>query len=187
MGVPMNRHGCAAIVAALLVFSSSGPARGAFYTYYPYQMYEEYHRRYTQPRQPEPQGNGRKGKEGVKQPQPVKQAVKPAPEFLFPERLGVGVAVGVPQDLFYLPDGYYLWRQGSWYRSSSYDGPWGMVRKGEVPAQLVKYDLATMRELRNQEYRRYWEEREKYRGKRFRPARKPSLLPKESPTGKRPN
>lgn len=182
----MNRHGCAAIVAALLVLSSSGPARGAFYTYYPYQMYEEYHRRYTQPRQPEPQANGRKESQGAKQA-PAKQAAKPAPEFLFPERLGVGVAVGVPQDLFYLPDGYYLWLQGSWYRSSSYDGPWGMVPKAEIPAQLVKYDLATMRELRNQEYRRYWEEREKYRGKRFRPARKPSLSPKAPPTGKRPN
>lgn len=185
-GVPMKRHGCAtAIFCALLFLSGSGPAQGSFYTYYPYQMYEEYHRRYTEPRQPQP--NGRSQPQGAKPSQPVKPEVKPPPEFLFPARLGVGVAVGVPEDLFYLPQGYYLWREGNWYRSSSYDGPWGTVRKGDVPPQLLKYDLATMRELRNQEYRRYWEEREKYRGKRFRPALKPTRLPKVSPKEKRPN
>jgi len=95
-----------------------------------------------------------------------------APEFLFPKGLGFGVAVGVPYDMFYLSESYYQVDRGNWYRSSSYQGPWKAAAPSLLPPALLKHDLAKIRQLRNKEYKKFWEDKEHYQGRRFRPANK---------------
>lgn len=162
---------CAAMaLAVMLVVSGAGQSPGGDDTYYPYQMYEEYYRLYEEGAAPSP-GNGEKPAAGA-QVRPGVQDPAPGartPGFLFPEELGFGVAIGVPQDLFYLSGTYYLAQGGGWYRASSHRGPWRKVPRAKLPPELLKHDLATVRSLRNREFRRFWEEKKEYRGRHFRP------------------
>ena len=91
------------------------------------------------------------------------------PLFLFPGKLGLGVAVGSPYDLFYASGGYYLFWGGRWFHSPLCCGPWTVVDRKKLPAALQKNDLKTIHKLRDDEFRRYWEDREHYAGKCFRP------------------
>ncbi|HBA90094.1 MAG TPA: hypothetical protein DCZ75_19480 [Geobacter sp.] len=97
--------------------------------------------------------------------------VKAAPLFLYPKELGFGVAVAVPYDMFYLSGAYYLFEKGSWHRSPSYRGPWTATALRRLPPELTRYDLPTVRRFRDREFRSYWKDRERYRGKVFRPGR----------------
>ena len=141
--------------------------------YYPYQFYEEYWRK----KEPPPMA-----KPGQPQARPHPVPQKRAPLFLFPAELGFGVAVGTPEDLFYLGDNYYRASDGLWSRSASWRGPWKQVPKDGLPPELKKRSLAEVRKLRDREFRKFWEEKKGYRGRVFRPAEAPP-----TPHGKRPN
>jgi len=93
--------------------------------------------------------------------------VSQPPDFLYPPELGFGVAVGVPYDMFYLGDAYYVFRGGGWYRTSAYGGSWIRVR--QLPPQLRRYNIARIHEFRDREYRTYGRDRDHYRGQHFRP------------------
>lgn len=156
-----------ASTALLLAHTSPGFAD----TYHPYHLYEEYYKQPAQEPPPEPQAPPRPDTRDAKQPQQPEQPITltQPPEFLFPEELGFGVAVGSPYDLFYLANTYYLLKTGTWYRSASYRGPWAVLGLSRVPPVLRKHNVAKIRELRNREFAAYWKDKEKYKGRQFRP------------------
>lgn len=89
-------------------------------------------------------------------------------DFVYPNRLGFYVAVGVPYDLFYLNSSYFLYRDGRWLRASSSRGPWVVQRYRELPPGLRRHRVERIREYRNREYAIYRRDRDHYRGKHFR-------------------
>lgn len=113
-------------------------------------------------------------------PQPVYAAPAPPPayqpgfvvdsdvDFVYPSALGCYVAVGVPYDLFYLNNYYFVYRDGRWLRSPGGRGPWMAVRYRELPPGLRRYRLERMREFRNREYAVYSRDRDHYPGRHFR-------------------
>jgi hypothetical protein len=94
-------------------------------------------------------------------------------QFVYPEGLGFYVAVGVPYDLFYLHNSYFLWRDGRWLRASSSRGPWVVQRYRDLPQGLRRHRLERIREYRTREYALYSRDRDHYRGKHFRAEKEP--------------
>jgi hypothetical protein len=88
--------------------------------------------------------------------------------FVYPNSLGFYVAVGVPYDLFYLDNSYYLFRDGRWLRAPSSRGPWMVQRYRELPPGLRRHRLERIREFRAREYAVYNRDRDHYRGRYFR-------------------
>jgi hypothetical protein len=88
--------------------------------------------------------------------------------FVYPSDLGFYVAVGVPYDLFYLQNSYFLYRDGRWLRAPSSRGPWVVQRYRELPPGLRRYKLERIRDYRAREYAVYSRDREHYRGRHFR-------------------
>ena len=161
--------------------------------YHPFQYYEYYQGDAPKP-PPQPPPPGQQPPEvQVETPPPAKKPTAPqqAPEFLFPKELGFGVAVGVPYDMFYLSKAYYLVDGSDWYRSSSHQGPWKAAALSQLPPALLKHDLAKIRELRNREFKEFWQNREHYQGRHFRPESKFQQPRKGKPGGskkdRRPN
>jgi hypothetical protein len=111
-------------------------------------------------------------------PQPVYVAppAPPAPtfvveddvEFIYPQGLGFYVAVGVPYDMVYLQNSYFVYRDGRWLRSPSTRGPWVAQRFRELPPGLRRHKMERIREYRNREYVVYSRDRDNYRGRYFR-------------------
>jgi hypothetical protein len=89
-------------------------------------------------------------------------------QFVYPDALGFYVAVGVPYDLFYLQNSYYLYRDGRWLRAPSSRGPWIAQRYRELPPGLRRYGVERIREYRTREFAVYNRDREHYRGRHFR-------------------
>lgn len=115
-------------------------------------------------------------------PQPVIVPVQPTPpmpyvtieqdvDFVYPSELGFYVAVGVPYDLFYLRNNYYLCRDGRWFRADSSRGPWIPARYRDLPPGLRTHTLDRIRVYRNAEYTVYSRDRDHYRGRHFRTAK----------------
>ena len=97
--------------------------------------------------------------------------IQEPPLFLAPPALGFRVAVGVPYDMVNIGGRFYLYDDGRWYRSGNYRGPWVFVRQRELPPGLRRHRYDRIRYLRDEEYRHYSEDRDHYRGGRFRPER----------------
>ncbi|GFO69671.1 hypothetical protein GMLC_32500 [Geomonas limicola] len=166
-----------AVTAQLLVTLT---AAGAPAPYFPYQTIDKY---YNSPQNEPPAAPAPAAapppappqtKRPVPPPRPPVDAGKPAPiqaapEFLFPAKLGFGVAVGVPYDLVYLDKTYYYWSNGIWHRSTSYRGPWIKTGYADLPAELRKKPLSQIRAERNAEFKSYWKDRDNYQGKLFHP------------------
>ena len=170
----MKKAYCTALTVGIIVLSQARTGRTDD-SYLFYQHYEEYYKRApeapteppTAPPQPEKQA-----KPPLRPEQPIK--LTQAPEFLFPPELGFGVAVGVPYDLFYLGESYYLLKTGAWYRAASYRGPWRFQGLSRVPPELRKHSIAKIREIRNRDFAIFWKDRESYKGRYFRPEEGPA-------------
>jgi hypothetical protein len=158
-------------LSGLVLFLTNALPLFANEPYYPYPSYEEYYKK-QEPAPPPPAA--------YSQPQPENQVKPPPrpeqpvtltqpPEFLFPSELGFGVAVGVPYDMFYFSKGYYFLKGSTWYRSSSYRGPWMFLGLSQVPPDLRKHKLADIRKARNREFNVYWKNKDHYQGRYFRP------------------
>jgi hypothetical protein len=93
------------------------------------------------------------------------------PLFLYPPSLGFYAAIGIPYDLFYIDRSYYLHNGNNWYRSSRYNGPWGSMRYDSLPNAFRKHRYNDIVRGRENEYRSYQEERNRYNGRSFRPER----------------
>ncbi|HZV82485.1 MAG TPA: hypothetical protein VFF53_10005 [Geobacteraceae bacterium] len=102
-------------------------------------------------------------------PVPPPLVLSAPPEFIMPPALGVYVAVGVPHDLFYLGGTYYLYRDNGWYRGQYYNGPWNRVERRYLPPGLRKHKYERIRYYRDEEYRRYRDDHDHYRGRHFKP------------------
>jgi len=92
-------------------------------------------------------------------------------DFVYPSQLGFYVAVGLPYDLFYVRNNYYLFRDGRWFRASGSHGPWVSTRYRELPPGLRRHDMERIRAYRSAEYDVYRHDRDHYRGRHFRAAR----------------
>jgi hypothetical protein len=101
-------------------------------------------------------------------PAPAPFVVEPDVHFIYPERLGFYVAVGVPYDLFYLDNSYFIFRDGRWLRAQSSRGPWVVQRHRDLPPLLRRQRLERIREYRNHEYGVYRRDIDHYRGRQFR-------------------
>ncbi|WP_243372341.1 hypothetical protein [Geotalea sp. SG265] len=78
--------------------------------------------------------------------------------FVYPEQLGFYVAVGVPYDLCYIGDSYYLFRDGYWFKARSSRGPWAAQSYRDLPWELRRQRLERIRYYRhgrNEEPMRY--------------------------------
>lgn len=89
-------------------------------------------------------------------------------QFLYPPTLGFYVAVGVPYDLFYIRNSYFLFRDGRWFQAPSSRGPWVVQRTRDLPPVLRRHRMERIRECRTREYAIYNRDRDHYRGKHFR-------------------
>lgn len=92
-------------------------------------------------------------------------------QFIYPGPLGFYVAVGLPYDLFYVQNNYYLYRDGRWSRASRSQGPWAFVDRRGLPPGLRKNKIERIHQYRDQEYAVYRRDQERYRGKHFRSAK----------------
>jgi hypothetical protein len=165
-GVIMKKSAAFSLTALTLLASAwSGHAA----PYFPYETIEKYYE--PPPEQPTAPPGQQPGERPVSAPprtgQPV--AITQAPVFLFPAKLGYGVAVGVPYDMMYISEVYYLWQAELWYRSSTYRGPWITVGYSQLPPELRNNKIAQIRQLRNSEFRTFWKDKAHYKGKQFRP------------------
>jgi hypothetical protein len=104
-------------------------------------------------------------------PPPAEFYVEEPPEFIIPSALGFYVAVGVPYDLFYVGNVYYVYRNNTWYRGPSYNGPWAVTSYRRLPPGLRRHKFERIRYYRDEEYRHYRDDRDHYRGRYFRPDR----------------
>ncbi len=105
---------------------------------------------------------------------PAPAVVAPAPvvidqdvDFVYPEGLGVYAAVGVPYDLFYTGNCYYMYRDGRWLRAYRGRGTWAPIGFRSLPPGLRRHNLARMRAFRDAEYDVYRHDRGHYRGRHF--------------------
>ena len=178
----MKKSAILSLTALALLLATAWSGQAA--PYFPYDTIDKYYgiQPQEQPDSNQPQaGQAPAGQHPPVSPQPVEPpvlappeprgpvAVKAPPEFLFPAKLGFGVAVGVPYDMMYISESYYQWQGGTWYRSPSYRGPWTSLGESQLPPELHKYSLAKIRELRNSEFITYWKNKDEYKGRRFRP------------------
>lgn len=91
------------------------------------------------------------------------------PVFIAPPRLGFYTAVGIPYDMFLVDSKYYLYRNGTWYMAYGYNGPWRQVRYSRLPWKLKHHKYEQIIRIRDEEYRNYEQDRDHYRGKKYRP------------------
>lgn len=86
-------------------------------------------------------------------------------EFVYPEPLGFYVAVGVPYDLFFYNNSYYMFRDGRWLRSYSSRGRWIPVSYRQLPPPMRRHRIDRIREYRTREYVVYQRDRDHYPGR----------------------
>jgi hypothetical protein len=106
---------------------------------------------------------------GIPVPLPPTVVIQTAPEFIYSPALGFHVSVGAPYDIVYIGNDYYLYNNGYYYRSNSYNGPWIGVENRLLPPLLRKHRYEDIRSFRDKEFRKYERDREHYRGKWHRP------------------
>lgn len=87
-----------------------------------------------------------------------------APRFIFPPILGFFVSVGIPYDIVYIAPNYYYYWRGNWYKSLYYNGPWQATTPQMLPRIMVKFNYDRIRLYRDQEYKKYLQDRMAYRG-----------------------
>jgi len=102
--------------------------------------------------------------------------VEEPPQFINPPSLGFYVAVGAPYDIFYVNamfggGSYYLYRDGGWYRSSYYNGPWIVTQYNRLPGVLRRHSYNEIIRIRDEQYRTYQSDRGHWRGKNYQPRR----------------
>jgi YXWGXW repeat-containing protein len=102
-------------------------------------------------------------------PEPPRIVMAAPPEFILPPALGFYVAIGVPDDIFFIDSTYYLYRDSHWYRAPYYNGPWRHLERRQLPPGLRKHKFERIRHYRDAEYNRYRGDHDRYRGRHFKP------------------
>lgn len=88
--------------------------------------------------------------------------------FVYQEPLDLYVAVGVPYDLCYIRNNYYLFRDGRWLRSSTSRGRWVAIGYRDLPQELRRHRVETIREYREAWASSNWNDRRGYRDRDYR-------------------
>src|SRR5512137_1408219 len=86
-------------------------------------------------------------------PQPV--VIEEPPEFIQPPEVGFYVAAGVPYDLFFLGNLFYLCSGDVWYTSPYYNGPWTQAYYNNIPYSIRSYPFERIHYYRDNYFRRY--------------------------------
>jgi hypothetical protein len=76
------------------------------------------------------------------------------PNFVNLPGRGFAVAVESPYDIVFYNNRYYINQNGSWYRSSSYRGPWNLISDRNLPERIRRHRLEDIRTYRDTEYGR---------------------------------
>ena len=88
------------------------------------------------------------------------------PTFIYVPELGYSVAVRTPYNFIFVDGSYFINRDGRWYRSSNYRGPWDVVSFDRLPHAVRARRWDEIGRLRDREYRRhdhqYWESRDQH-------------------------
>ena len=113
----------------------------------------------------------------VPAPQPF--VLTAPPEFIYPQPLGIYVAVDIPFDMFYVSGKYYLYKDQQWHLAPYYNGPWRTVKYKQLPPGLRKHKFERIHYYRDEEYRRYRDDRDNYRGRHFKPKKEWKQAQKE--------
>lgn len=82
-------------------------------------------------------------------------AYEEAPEFIMPPELGFYVAVGIPYDLFFYNNFYYVCRGNIWYSAPYYNGPWSRIYYGDIPYVFNRFPFERIHHFRDHYYGRY--------------------------------
>ncbi|HEX9078325.1 MAG TPA: hypothetical protein VF795_01975 [Desulfuromonadaceae bacterium] len=98
-------------------------------------------------------------------PPPPQIVLRAAPRFIFSPFLGMYVSVGIPYDIVYFGNDYYLYQGGYWYRGPYYNGPWARVGYRRLPPLLRRHRFEEIRRYRDDEFHRYEMDRGHYRGR----------------------
>ncbi|HCD37111.1 hypothetical protein FP507_06405 [Chlorobium phaeovibrioides] len=85
---------------------------------------------------------------------PAHFVIESQPRFLYTPDLGFYVSVGAPYDVIYYGNRYYIYNEGSWYRSKNHSGPWDRVKSRRVPTKITRHRYEDIRRFRDNEYRR---------------------------------
>jgi hypothetical protein len=102
---------------------------------------------------------------GISLPPPPNIVIGAAPRFIYAPDLGFYVSVGIPSDIVYVGNRYYLYNNGYYYRSRYYNGPWVGVEPRWLPPGLRRHRYGDIRHFRDVEYRRYDHDRAHYNGR----------------------
>jgi hypothetical protein len=85
------------------------------------------------------------------------------PDFIYLDDYGFSVSWGGPYDVVYAGDAYFIYRDGYWYRSYDYRGPWGRIRDIDLPPMIRGRRWNDIERRREMEYRRhdrgFWDNR----------------------------
>ncbi|MBF0225433.1 MAG: hypothetical protein HQK76_08275 [Desulfobacterales bacterium] len=97
--------------------------------------------------------------------------IEEPPVFIFPPSLGFYIAIGIPYDMFYIDNHYYMYRENMWYVAPNYNGPWGKTHYRHIPKGLRRHKHGYIVKVRDEEYRNYKHQKDRYHGKHFRPGK----------------
>jgi hypothetical protein len=76
------------------------------------------------------------------------------PNFVNLRNQGFLVSVGSQYDIISYGNRYYIYQDGSWYRSSNYRGPWSYIQANSLPARIRRHNIDDIRRYRDTEYNR---------------------------------
>lgn len=80
-------------------------------------------------------------------------------DFIYVPELGFSVSIGSPWDILFYDNYYYAFRNGMWYRSSNYRGPWVSHNHSRVPHNILRRNWGDIRKYRDFEYRKHHDNR----------------------------
>jgi hypothetical protein len=101
-------------------------------------------------------------------PEPPPIIVETPPEMVYVGDLGIYVAVGIPNDLFFQDNIYYYNVSGVWYQSASYRGPWVRTVDRGIPPGLRRHRIEEIHRIREHAREDYREHGDRFRGRHFR-------------------
>ncbi len=77
------------------------------------------------------------------------------PDFIYLNDYGFAVSWGWDYDVINYGKYYFIYRDGRWYRSSYFRGPWARVSYRNLPGEIRRHNWNDIRRRRDREYRRY--------------------------------
>jgi hypothetical protein len=101
--------------------------------------------------------------------QPV--VIEEPPDFIQPPEVGFYIAAGVPYDLYFSSNLFYLYSGSVWYTSSYYNGPWTKANHNHIPSAIRSYPREKIHYYRDNYSRRNKENGKWQEYKHFRPNR----------------